>query len=81
MLHYTVIIEAPAAPGECFGAYAPDVPGCITTGATAEEALAEMAAALEFHLAGLAEDGEAPPPRHSSAVEVAVRVAERREAA
>lgn len=32
------------------GACSPDVPGCISTGATAEEALANMAGALAVHL-------------------------------
>lgn len=58
MLRYCVILER----GESgFGAYAPDVPGCMATGATAEEALSELKEALEFHLEGLLEDGEPVP--------------------
>ena len=37
-----------------FGA---DLPGCVATGATADEAKTEIAAAIRFHLDGLKEDG------------------------
>jgi predicted RNase H-like HicB family nuclease len=58
MTEYVVIIE----PGEnCWGAYSPDVPGCIATGATREEAEANYAEALVFHLEGLREDGDPIP--------------------
>jgi predicted RNase H-like HicB family nuclease len=54
MKEYLVILER----GEnCWGAYCPDVPGCIATGATREEAEREYRAALAFHLEGLALEG------------------------
>ena len=40
-----------------FSAYAPDLPGCITTGTTLEETERMMKEAIEFHLQGLREDG------------------------
>uniref|UniRef100_Q01U73 HicB-like antitoxin of toxin-antitoxin system domain-containing protein n=1 Tax=Solibacter usitatus (strain Ellin6076) TaxID=234267 RepID=Q01U73_SOLUE len=33
-----------------FSAYAPDLPGCITTGTTLEETERMMKEAIEFHL-------------------------------
>lgn len=53
----TIIIEQ--TPPGTFSAYAPDVPGCVATGATREEARARLLEALAFHRAGLAEDGGA----------------------
>jgi predicted RNase H-like HicB family nuclease len=40
-----------------YSAYAPDLPGCITTGPTLEETERLMKEAIEFHLEGLREDG------------------------
>jgi predicted RNase H-like HicB family nuclease len=66
---YLVILE----PGEnCWGAYSPDVPGCIATAATREEVEAQFAEALAFHLEGLAEQGESLPEPLSFAVRVRV---------
>jgi predicted RNase H-like HicB family nuclease len=56
---YTVVIEY--GPRN-YSAFAPDVLGRVTTGATVEETRANMAEALTFHLAGMVEDGDAPPP-------------------
>jgi len=44
-----------------FGVSFPDLPGCVTAGATLDEARDMAAEALAFHLQGLAEDGEAIP--------------------
>ena len=44
-----------------FGAYAPDLPGCVATGRTLEETRARMAKALEMHLAAMREDGDPIP--------------------
>jgi predicted RNase H-like HicB family nuclease len=43
--------------GRNYSAYAPEVPGCIATGASAKEAEHNMRSALELHLKGMAEDG------------------------
>ncbi|HEX8353093.1 MAG TPA: type II toxin-antitoxin system HicB family antitoxin [Pyrinomonadaceae bacterium] len=40
-----------------FSAYAPDLPGCIATGATLEEVKRRMGEAVELHLRGMREDG------------------------
>ncbi len=59
-MRYAMIIE----PGERnYSAYLPDLPGCVATGVTIEEVKRELSAAVEFHLAGMREDGlEAPVP-------------------
>ena len=61
MEHYLIVLE-PSATG--YAAFSPDVPGCVATGATVEQTLAEMRAALAFHFEGMAEAGEPlPEPR------------------
>jgi predicted RNase H-like HicB family nuclease len=55
---YLVLLEK----GETsYGAYAPDVPGCVGIGETAEEALQSLREGLQFHIEGLAESGDAIP--------------------
>lgn len=56
---YTVIIERGEDGG--YGAYAPDVPGCVALGDTEDEALREFTNALRFHFEGLREDGDPIP--------------------
>ena len=67
---YMVIIEK----GETsFGAYVPDLPGCVAVGETQEEAMKLIQEAIEFHIEGLKEDG-LPIPVASSTIQT-VRVA------
>ena len=70
-MRYAVVIEK--AEGN-FSAYAPDLPGCVATGATVAEIETEIREAIIFHLNGLREDGLALPPGASQVeyVEVAV---------
>ncbi len=60
-MRYTVIIE----PGNnSYGAYVPDLPGCVAVGETLEEVRTLIAEAIAFHLEALQEQGEAiAPPR------------------
>jgi len=69
-MRYAIVIEQA---GNNFSAYAPDLPGCVATGATFEEAEAQLREAIEFHLAGLQEDGLPIPPAtsHVEYIEVA----------
>lgn len=70
-MRYTVVIEeGPAS----FGAYVPDLPGCVAVGGTRAEAMQLIREAIEFHLEGLREEGSEIPIPHSSAelVEVAL---------
>lgn len=63
-MNYTVIIERGAT---SFGAYVPDLPGCVALGETREEALELIEEAIELHLELLREEGfEAPEPISSS---------------
>jgi predicted RNase H-like HicB family nuclease len=58
MQRYLVLIEkGPSS----YGAYAPDVPGCVAVGKTAQEALQRFEEALESHLELIQEDGESVP--------------------
>ena len=53
-MRYAIVIEK--AEGN-YSAYAPDLPGCVATGATIEEVESEMRDAIIFHVEGLREDG------------------------
>ena len=44
-----------------FGVSFPDFPGCISAGATLDEARTNAEEALAFHVEGMAEDGDAIP--------------------
>lgn len=50
-----------------WAAYSPDLPGCVSTGQTPEEAEAHMAEALRFHIKGLREEGYEVPKGQSYA--------------
>jgi predicted RNase H-like HicB family nuclease len=43
--------------GDNYSAYAPELPGCVATGATEANAETNMRKAVELHLKGMAEDG------------------------
>ncbi len=52
-MRYAVVIEkGPTS----YGAYVPDLPGCIAVGETVEEVRRLIAEAVPFHLDGLRED-------------------------
>jgi len=52
-------------PDSDWGASVPDVPGCVATGKTIDQALRRIAGAIEIHIRGMREDGLRPPrPRH-----------------
>ncbi len=50
---------------DCYGVHFPDLPGCIATGATADEASAAAKEGLALHLWGMEQDG-APIPAPSA---------------
>ena len=58
--HYRAVIEA-GPPGSGFDVVFPDFPGCVSAGSTVEEALANAAEALLFHMEGMVDDGEPIP--------------------
>ena len=52
-------------PDSDWGASVPDLPGCVATGKTIDQALRRIAGAIEIHIRGMREDGLRPPrPRH-----------------
>jgi len=55
-----------------FSAYVPDLPGCVATGPTREQVLAEIRDAIAFHLEGLAADAQTQPLLRSSVATVLV---------
>jgi predicted RNase H-like HicB family nuclease len=61
-MRYAIVIERGAT---SFGAYVPDLPGCVAVGETEEHVRQLIAEAIEFHLEGLRESGEAIPEPHS----------------
>jgi predicted RNase H-like HicB family nuclease len=71
-MRYLVVVEE--GPNS-FGAYVPDLPGCIAAGETREEALTLIREAIDFHLEGLKEDGQPIPPPTSSGEVVEVEAA------
>ncbi|MFN6567108.1 hypothetical protein A6770_10490 [Nostoc minutum NIES-26] len=68
-MRYTVVIEKGKTG---YGAYVPDLPGCIAVGETIEEVKALIAEAIEFHIEGMLEDGLPIPQPTSMAHEVEV---------
>ena len=58
MKRYAIVMEK----GETsYGAYVPDLPGCVAVGETAEEVSTLIRGAVEFHLEGLRDSGQPIP--------------------
>jgi predicted RNase H-like HicB family nuclease len=53
-MKYAVIIEK--GPNS-YGAYVPDLPGCVAAGDTTKEVLRLIRQAIDLHIEGLREDG------------------------
>ncbi|MGH8274462.1 MAG: type II toxin-antitoxin system HicB family antitoxin [Gammaproteobacteria bacterium] len=71
MKYMVVVEEGPAS----WGAYVPDLPGCIAAAESKEEVLQLIQEAIEFHLEGLKEEGAALPVPHSSGELVEIHAA------
>ncbi len=56
---YLIVIERADDGG--YGAWAPDLPGCVALGDTIEDAEFQMREAIAFHLERLREQGEPVP--------------------
>jgi predicted RNase H-like HicB family nuclease len=68
-MEYMVVIEK----GEdSYGAYVPDLPGCVAVGDTREEVLSLIEEAIVLHLEMLQEEGLPIPKPHSVSEYVAV---------
>ena len=61
-MRYGIVIEKAAGN---YSVYVPDLPGCVATGASVQEAEAEIRKAIAFHIEGLLEDGLPVPPSKS----------------
>ena len=63
-MQYLIVIEhGPTS----FGAYVPDLPGCIAVGETRQEAVDLIREAIELHIEDLKESGKIiPEPRSQS---------------
>jgi len=57
-MKYAVVIEKSE---NGFGAYVPDLPGCVALGDTVPEVEKLIREAIELHVAGLREDGLSVP--------------------
>jgi predicted RNase H-like HicB family nuclease len=57
-VEYKVVIEKG---GTSFGAYVPDLPGCVAVGESEEEVRQLIQEAIEFHLEDLMEKGDSIP--------------------
>ena len=57
-MKYAVVIETSETG---YGAYVPDLPGCVAVGETLPETAQMIQEAVEFHLEGLREDGVRVP--------------------
>ena len=71
MYRFLIVIEK--ANGN-YSAYCPDLPGCVATGKTREEAERNMHQAVEMHVQGMIEDKIPIPESVSFAEYIAVAV-------
>jgi predicted RNase H-like HicB family nuclease len=69
-MRYAIVIEK----GEGnYGAYVPDLPGCVAVGDTPDETRREIAEAIAFHIEGMRADGLSIPEPTSEVTYVDVR--------
>ena len=64
-MRFAVVIEKSS---KGFGAYVPDLPGCVAVAKTRTAIVKLIHGAIEFHIEGLKKGGE-PVPKPSSTVE------------
>ena len=68
-MEYVVIVEQ----GDTsFGAYVPDLPGCVAVGETRQETMKLIREAIELHIESLRENDEPVPPPHSFVEKIGV---------
>lgn len=68
-MEYAVIIERGP---KNYGAYVPDLPGCVATADTLDEIKRTIRSAVKFHLEGMRLDGEPIPEPTSVAIQIAI---------
>jgi len=62
-MKYAVVIEKGP---KSYGAYVPDLPGCVAVGDSRAEVMALIQEAVQLHLEQLRQQGEKVPPPSSS---------------
>jgi predicted RNase H-like HicB family nuclease len=71
-MEYLVVIEK----GEkSYGAYVPDLPGCVAVGETRREVLKLIREGIELHIEAMREAGETIPPATSKSEVIKIRAA------
>ncbi|MBV9225903.1 MAG: type II toxin-antitoxin system HicB family antitoxin [Acidobacteriaceae bacterium] len=68
---YAVVFEKSATG---YGAYVPDLPGCVTVGDTLEETEQNIREAIEGHIAVMREHGESVPEPTTTVGETAINI-------
>jgi predicted RNase H-like HicB family nuclease len=72
MTRYAIVVEKGPIN---YGAYVPDLPGCVAAATTRDEVLKLIREAIEFHLDGMRAEGLAIPTPSSTAEYVDVAMA------
>jgi len=71
-VEYLVVVEE----GETsYGAYVPDLPGCVAVAETRREVMKLIREGIKLHIEALRESGQAVPPPTSKSEVVKVRAA------
>lgn len=71
-MEYLVVVENGKS---SYGAYVPDLPGCVAVGETRREVLKRIREAIELHIEALREQGVPVPPPTSRSGFIKVRAA------
>ena len=72
LMQYLVILEEGQSG---YGAYVPDLPGCVAAAESRDEVVSLIQEAIEFHIEGLRNSGEPIPEPKSRSELVEVRAA------
>ena len=71
-MEYLVVVEKGKSG---YGAYVPDLPGCVAAGESRREVLKLIREAIELHIEALRESGQPVPEPNSQSEVVKVRAA------
>lgn len=71
-MRYVVVVEKDPT---SYGAYVPDLPGCVAAGESREEVLSLIREAMALHLGGIEEQGQPIPAPASTSDHVEVEAA------
>jgi predicted RNase H-like HicB family nuclease len=71
-MEYLVVLEKGKT---SYGAYVPDLPGCVAVGETRREVLKLIREGIELHIEALRDAGETIPPPASKSEIVKIRAA------